>query len=119
MQAQLPDYTFMQHFKQAHAHFIYSMFETDRAPVHYPPNLNNATETFVPSYHVKRAFNSSHIRNVSVIRPAMDTQIYMPRKTNALKKYENMYKFFICCDLTSRKDYIFYYQYSFRRLLIG
>lgn len=103
MQAQLPDYTFMQHFKQAHAHFIYSMFETDRAPVHYPPNLNNATETFVPSYHVKRAFNSSHIRNVSVIRPAMDTQIYMPRKTNALKKYENMYKFFICCDLTPRK----------------
>ena len=103
MQAQLPDYTFMQHFNQAHAHFIYSMFETDRAPIDYPSHLNNATETFVPSYHVKKAFNSSHIRNVSVIRPAIDTETYKPQKTNVLKKYENMYKFFISCDLTPRK----------------
>lgn len=103
IQAQLPDYTFLQYFQQAHAHFVYSMFETDRAPVHYPPHLNNTTEVFVPSYHVKKAFNGSNIKNVSVIRPAVDTDVYKPQKTIALKKYEKMYKFFICCDLTPRK----------------
>ena len=103
LQAQLPDYHFMDFFKQAHAHFVYSMFETDRAPMQYPQLLNNVTEVFVPSYHVKEAFTSSGIKNTSVIHPAIDADFFSPKKVNITRKYDNRYKFLIICDLTPRK----------------
>lgn len=86
--------------------FCFSLFETNKCPSPWVPNLNKITETWTFSDFNKNSYKESGVRNAEVIPFGIDTKMFNPSvKPFEFNKEKDEYVFITNGDFTERKNF--------------